>query len=147
MLERELAQRGVTRSPLELELTLDHLWDTPAERMRTGVRGLKALGRLGRAVTKVIREGELPDLSRPQWLEPGIDERLERIHQAARPRIMSWTRTGCAYRGPMTRPAASSCSSLGRPPPVDRVNAKIPSRTGIVRASTREPHAPAVFHR
>jgi hypothetical protein len=110
MLERELAERGVTRSPLELELTLDHLWDTPAERMRTGVQGLKALGRLGLGVAKVIREGELPDLSRPQWLEPpepafyelprgdrwsrlslepGIDERLERIHQAARPHIMS----------------------------------------------------------
>jgi hypothetical protein len=110
MLERELAQRGVTRSPLELELTLDHLWDTPAERMRIGVQGLKALGRFGLGVAKVIREGELPDLSRPQWLEPpepafyelprgdrwirlslepGIDERLERIHQAAPPRVMS----------------------------------------------------------
>jgi hypothetical protein len=77
--------------------------------MRIGVQGLKALGRLGLGVAKVIRDGELPDLSTPQWLEPpepafyelprgdrwsllslepGIEERLERIHQAAWPRVM-----------------------------------------------------------
>jgi hypothetical protein len=109
MLARELARRGVDESPLALEHTLDHLWDTPAERFDSGVQGLKALGRLGVGVAKAIRNRELPDLSTPQWLEPpdpafyalprsdhwtlvtlapGIDDQLERIHQAARPRIL-----------------------------------------------------------
>ena len=109
MLERELTQRGVNESPIGLEQTLDHLWDTPAERVHTGVQGLKVLGRFGLGVARAIRDRELPDLSNPQRLEPpepafyelprgdqwrrvslerGMDDRLEHIHQAARPHIL-----------------------------------------------------------
>jgi hypothetical protein len=108
LLEHELARRGVTESPLALEHTLDHLWDTPGDRIRGGVQGLRALGRLGLGVAKAIRDHELPDLSTPEWLEPpepafyelprsdrwilvsldpDIGARLDRIHRAARPRV------------------------------------------------------------
>jgi hypothetical protein len=108
MLEEALARRGLTESPLWFETTLDHLWDTPAERIRLGVQGLKALGRFGLGVAKAVREHELPDMSTPDWLEPpdpayyevphgdrwtlvslepGTESWLERVHQAARTRI------------------------------------------------------------
>jgi len=107
MLEHELARRGVTESPLWIEQTLDHLWDTPADRVRLGLRGLKAAGRLGLGVAKAIRDRELPDMSSPEWLEPpdpafyelprgdrwisvpldsGVEEWLDRVLESARPR-------------------------------------------------------------
>jgi hypothetical protein len=108
MLEAALARRGLTESPFWFETTLDHLWDTPADRVRLGVQGLKALGRFGLGVAKAIREHELPDISTPGWLEPpdpafyelprtdrwismsldpDVNGWLERVHQAARPRV------------------------------------------------------------
>jgi hypothetical protein len=121
LLERELAHRGVTESPLGLERALDHLWDTPAERFHNGVQGLRALGRMGLGAAKAIRDRELPDWSRPQWLEPPepayyelartdrwaqvtledeVEDRLERIHHAVHPRVLgiasltAWLKTG-----------------------------------------------------
>lgn len=108
MLEEALARRGLTESPLWFEQTLDHLWDTPADRVRLGFQGLKALGRFGLGVAKTIRDRELPDMATPVWLEPpdpafyelprggrwivvsldpGVDGWLERVHQAARSRF------------------------------------------------------------
>jgi hypothetical protein len=71
MLEAELARRGLTKSPLWIEQTLDHLWDTPAARRAHAVSGIKALGRLWLGVIKALR-GEVPDLSAPEWLEPPV---------------------------------------------------------------------------
>ena len=71
MLERELAQRGVSESPLWFEQTLDHLHDTPAEKRELLVKGLISAGKLGIKAVKGIREGQsLPDLSVPEWLKP-----------------------------------------------------------------------------
>jgi hypothetical protein len=108
MLEEALDQRGLAESPLWYERTLDHLWDTPADRVRLGVRALKGLGRLGLGVVKAVREHEWPDISRPDWIAPpdpafyevpgadrwtmvslasGVDGWLERVYQAARPQV------------------------------------------------------------
>jgi hypothetical protein len=107
LLEDALARRGVTESPLSIEFTLDHLWDTPADRVRQGFQGLKALSRFGLGLAKAIRDHELPDMSTPEWLEPpepafyelprgdrwieaaldrGVEDWLERVRQEARPR-------------------------------------------------------------
>lgn len=66
-----MASRGVqAESPLWLENTLDHLWDTPADHVQLGIKLLKGAGRFGLGVAKAIRDRELPDLSTPDWLEP-----------------------------------------------------------------------------
>lgn len=71
MLERELAKRGVSESPLWFEQTLDHLHDTPADKRELLVNGLIGAGKLGIKAFKGIREGQsLPDLSVPEWLKP-----------------------------------------------------------------------------
>jgi len=71
MLERELADRGVSQSPLWLEQTLDHLYDTPGEAREQVVKGLISAGKLGIKAFRAIREGRsLPDLSAPEWLSP-----------------------------------------------------------------------------
>jgi hypothetical protein len=71
MLERELASRGVSQSPLWFEQALDHLHDTPAEKRELLVKGLISAGKLGIKALKGIREGRsLPDLSAPDWLKP-----------------------------------------------------------------------------
>jgi len=71
MLERELAERGVSESPLWIEQTLDHLHDTSAEKRELLVKGLIGPGKLGIKAFKGIREGRpLPDLSVPDWLAP-----------------------------------------------------------------------------
>ena len=71
MLERELAERGVSESPLWFEQTLDHLHDTSAEKRELLVKGLFSAGKLGIKAFKGLREGRSPpDLSLPDWLEP-----------------------------------------------------------------------------
>jgi hypothetical protein len=118
MLQEQLTSRGLTESPLWMERTLDHLWDTPAQQVRLALQGLTVLGRFGLGVAKAIRDRELPDLSTPDWLEPPdpafyelpraekwiaieLDpdayDWLERVHAAARPiagiaSVDSWLR-------------------------------------------------------
>jgi hypothetical protein len=73
MLERELAERGVSKSPLWFEQTLDHLHDTSADKRELLVKGLISAGKLGIKAFKGIREGQsVPDLSVPEWLRPPI---------------------------------------------------------------------------
>jgi hypothetical protein len=69
-LQAELARRGVEESPHWIEQTLDHLWDTRADRARLGLHGLKLAGRLGLGIAKAVRDRELPDISPPSWLAP-----------------------------------------------------------------------------
>lgn len=66
-LAAELSARSVTGDPIWIENTLDHLWDTRAERWEAAG---SALLRLGRGVAKAISERQLPDLRPPTWLEP-----------------------------------------------------------------------------
>ena len=71
MLERELAKRGASQSPLWIEQTIDHLHDTPAQKRELLLNGLISAGKLGLKAFKGIREGRsLPDLSLPEWLNP-----------------------------------------------------------------------------
>ncbi|MFZ0042910.1 MAG: hypothetical protein WAK93_16505 [Solirubrobacteraceae bacterium] len=71
MLERALAEHGADeRTPIRIENTLDHLWDSRTERIQFGLRGLRGLARVGVAAVKVIRGREIPDLSPPDWLQP-----------------------------------------------------------------------------
>jgi hypothetical protein len=71
MLRQELVRRGVEeQSPLWTERTLDHLWDSPADQIRLGMRALKGVARFAMAAGKAIKDRELPDLSLPDWLEP-----------------------------------------------------------------------------
>lgn len=70
MLEAQLAARGLSESPLKLEQTLDHLWDSPAEEARQTAQGVKSLGKIALGVLTMMRGREHPDLSTPQWLEP-----------------------------------------------------------------------------
>ena len=71
MLEQELGRRGVGESPLWIETTLDHLWDSPAEQVRGSVGGLLALGRAGFQLAKALHD---PSTIRPRrpppWLDP-----------------------------------------------------------------------------
>ena len=104
------ARRG--DEPSAVEHSLDHLWDSPADRRDARVEGLKTLGRLGLGVARAIRDGDLPDPSSPEWLEPptpafyvlplvdrwsrvspddGSEDRLERIHQAGHSQVTSTT--------------------------------------------------------
>jgi hypothetical protein len=80
-LERELAARGLSESPLWYEHTLDHLHDTPVERAQQLARGVTAAAGLPRGVTAAaglgVREVRAlgahrppPDLSPPAWLGP-----------------------------------------------------------------------------
>jgi hypothetical protein len=70
-LERELAARGLTESPLWYEQTLDHLHDTRAEQAERLANGVKTAARLGFKAFRALREHRPPpDLSVPAWLEP-----------------------------------------------------------------------------
>jgi hypothetical protein len=72
MLEAELARRGIAdKSPLWIEQTLDHLWDSPASRAAQTVAAVRAVGRLGRGVVRFLRD-DLPEFSPPGWLEPPV---------------------------------------------------------------------------
>jgi hypothetical protein len=71
MLQRELAERGVSESPLWTEQKLDHLHDGPAEKRELLIKGLIGAGKLGiKAFTAIRERRSLPDLSVPEWLEP-----------------------------------------------------------------------------
>ncbi len=71
MLQRELAERGVSESPLWIEQKLDHLHDGPAEKRELLIGGLIGAGKLGiKAFTAIRERRSLPDLSVPEWLEP-----------------------------------------------------------------------------
>lgn len=71
MLRQELARRGAgEQSPLWIEDTLDHLHDSPADRIQLGIRALAGAGRFAIAAAKAIKDRELPALSLPDWLEP-----------------------------------------------------------------------------
>jgi hypothetical protein len=70
MLEHELSERGVTEDPLWYERTLDHLWDSRAERVQRTASTLLAAGRFGLRALQAIRNRELPDLAAREWLEP-----------------------------------------------------------------------------
>ena len=71
MLQRELAERGVSESPLWIEQKLDHLHDGPAEKRELLIGGLIGAGKLGiKAFTAIRERHSLPDLSVPEWLEP-----------------------------------------------------------------------------
>jgi hypothetical protein len=71
MLEDALARRGVhEESPLWFETTLDHLWDTRAEQVESGIKMLEGAARFGLGVARAIRDHQVPDLSPPDWLEP-----------------------------------------------------------------------------
>jgi hypothetical protein len=70
-LERELAARGLSESPLWYEHTLDHLHDTPVERAQQLARGVRAAAGLGVRAVRALREHRPPpDLSPPAWLDP-----------------------------------------------------------------------------
>ncbi len=70
MLEVELGRRGVEESSLWIEQTLDHLWDSAADRARLGLHGLRQAGRLGAGIVRAIRAREIPEVSQPRWLDP-----------------------------------------------------------------------------
>ena len=71
MLREALTQPGGRqRSPLWIENHLDHLWDSPEDRVQLGVTMLRGAARLGLGVAKAIRDREIPNLSAPDWLEP-----------------------------------------------------------------------------
>jgi hypothetical protein len=71
MLREALARHGARKqSPLWIESRLDHLWDSPEDRVQLGIKMLKGAARLGIGVAKAIRDRELPDMSLPDWLEP-----------------------------------------------------------------------------
>ena len=61
---------GRQQSPLWIESRLDHLWDSPEDRVQLGVTMLGGAARFGLGVAKAIRDREIPDLSAPDWLEP-----------------------------------------------------------------------------
>lgn len=70
-LERELAARGVSESPLWLERTLDHLDDSPAEQARSVAEGVGSAADLALRAIRGLREHRSrPDLSPPTWLDP-----------------------------------------------------------------------------
>jgi hypothetical protein len=70
-LERELAARGLSESPLWLERTLDHLHDSPAEQARALSRGIGTAADLAvRAIRGLREHRDPPDLSPPAWLDP-----------------------------------------------------------------------------
>jgi hypothetical protein len=70
-LERELAARGLSESPLWYEHTLDHLHDTPVERAQQLARGVTAAAGLGVREVRALRAHRPPpDLSPPAWLGP-----------------------------------------------------------------------------
>ncbi|MBE2320766.1 hypothetical protein DVA67_032705 [Solirubrobacter sp. CPCC 204708] len=141
LLERELARRGATMSPSAVEHSLDHLWDTSADRRDARVEGLKTLGRVGIGVARAIRDHELDAPSRPEWLEPpapafyvlpltdrwsrvrldaGNEDRLERIHEAGRSRVPSiavlvaWLQPGADGLTVLIGQDASALSLRGR---------------------------------
>lgn len=71
MLQEALRRHGARKeSPLWVESRLDHLWDSPEDRVQQGIKMLKGAARLGLGVAKAIREREIPSLSPPDWLEP-----------------------------------------------------------------------------
>jgi hypothetical protein len=73
MLESELAGRGASMEPLDIEHAIDQLWASRRERAHRGAQALKSLGKIGLTVANVIRTRELPelpDMSVPDWLEP-----------------------------------------------------------------------------
>lgn len=68
---QEMARRGVEeQSPLWIENTLDHLWDSRAQQVHAGMRALKGLGKFAIGAAKAIKDREFPDMSVPDWLEP-----------------------------------------------------------------------------
>jgi hypothetical protein len=70
-LERELAERGVSASPLWIERTLDHLNDSRAEQARLLGKGLWTAGDLAfRAIRGIRQHRSPPDLAPPAWLKP-----------------------------------------------------------------------------
>lgn len=71
ILRDALARRAVrAESPLWVENTLDHLWDSPGDRAQLGIQMFKGAARFGLGVVTAIRDRQLPDLSTPDWLEP-----------------------------------------------------------------------------
>jgi hypothetical protein len=70
-LERELASRGLSESPLWFEYTLDHLHDSAADRAELLAKGVRTAAGLAFKGIRALRERRpLPDLSVPGWLEP-----------------------------------------------------------------------------
>jgi hypothetical protein len=73
-LERELAARGLTESPLWFEQTLDHLHDSPLEQAQRFAQGVGSAADLAfqgiRAIRRLCQHRSLPDVTPPAWLEP-----------------------------------------------------------------------------
>jgi hypothetical protein len=87
-LERELAARGLSESPLWIEQTLDHLHDSRAEHARRVARGLQAATDLAfRAIRGLRQHRSPPDLTPPEWLDP--PERA--VYSLARNPQAGWT--------------------------------------------------------
>jgi hypothetical protein len=70
LLERELAARGVVKSPSWIEHTLDHLHDAPAEQWRAFGRGLVGIAAAAKTLVDLARDKPTPALSPPDWLRP-----------------------------------------------------------------------------
>jgi hypothetical protein len=66
-----LAHHGAhEKSPVWIESQLDHLWDSREDQIVRAAHAIKGLVRFGVGAAKAIRDRELPDLTRPEWLEP-----------------------------------------------------------------------------
>lgn len=70
ILRRALAQTGHDESGVWIEQTLDHLWDSPADRASARASTLKEVGRIGIGIARAIRARALPDMSPPDWIKP-----------------------------------------------------------------------------
>lgn len=58
ILAQELDARGIEHSPIDLELHLDHLWDTKADQWATLGKGVVSLGRFGVKAIRAMRGNE-----------------------------------------------------------------------------------------
>lgn len=70
-LRQALARHGAhEKSPLWIESQLDHLWDSREDQIVRVAQGVNGLLRFGVGAARAIRDRQLPDLTRPDWIEP-----------------------------------------------------------------------------
>ncbi len=69
-LAEELASRGASMSPLQVEQALDRLVASPAELREQTFEGLGMLAKLAVTTLTAVRDRAIPDLTPPDWVNP-----------------------------------------------------------------------------
>jgi len=88
LLERELASRRASVSPLRLEQTLDALDASPRKRLSLMITAARDFRHTVTAMTRIIRHGVVDDTSPPAWLRPPP----RAAYRVARSAPRRWTR-------------------------------------------------------